>query len=146
MGLDRSAKLIPALNGLFMRRAVPLFRASAFDATEERLRTYTSESASQTERGAAYNDLRAYLLLGPEVGRLQASPGERAFLKAYLQRAPGARPHVPVSKDAPLAEFEQVAMAFPVFRVVSTVHAQPCKAREQSYYTHHEVRVRPNRR
>jgi deazaflavin-dependent oxidoreductase (nitroreductase family) len=40
-------------------------------------------------------------------------------------RAPGARPHVPVNKDAPLAEFDKVATAFPVFRVVSTVLANP---------------------
>ncbi len=40
------------------------------------------------------------------------------LLKAYLQIAPGARPHVPVNKDAPLAQFEQVAAQFPVFRVV----------------------------
>jgi hypothetical protein len=39
-------------------------------------------------------------------------------LKAYLQRAPGARAHVPVDKDAPLAEFEHIAAQFPVFRVV----------------------------
>ena len=46
--------------------------------------------------------------------------GQRApILKAYLQRAPGARPHVPVSKDAPLAEFEKIAAAFPVFRVAT---------------------------
>jgi deazaflavin-dependent oxidoreductase (nitroreductase family) len=45
------------------------------------------------------------------------------ILRAYLQRAPGARPHVPVNKDAPLAEFEKVAKAFPVFRVVSNVPA-----------------------
>ncbi len=47
------------------------------------------------------------------------------ILRAYLQRAPGARPHVPVNKDAPLAEFDKVATAFPVFRVVSTVLANP---------------------
>ena len=41
------------------------------------------------------------------------------ILKAYLQRAPGARPHIPVDKDAPLAEFEKVAEDFPVFRVAS---------------------------
>jgi deazaflavin-dependent oxidoreductase (nitroreductase family) len=41
------------------------------------------------------------------------------ILRAYLQRAPGARPHVPVNKDAPLAEFQRVATGFPVFRVVS---------------------------
>ena len=40
------------------------------------------------------------------------------ILKAYLQRAPGARPHVPISKDAPLAEFEKLSAQFPVFRVM----------------------------
>jgi hypothetical protein len=39
-------------------------------------------------------------------------------LKAYLKRAPGARPHLPIDKGAPLSEFEQVAPQFPVFRVV----------------------------
>ena len=38
-------------------------------------------------------------------------------LKAYLQRAPNARAHLPVDKNAPLAEFERVASRFPVFRV-----------------------------
>jgi hypothetical protein len=39
-------------------------------------------------------------------------------LKAYLERASGARPHIPIDKDAPLAEFEKIAASFPVFRVV----------------------------
>lgn len=39
------------------------------------------------------------------------------ILKAYLQRAPGARTHLPIDKDAPLAAFAQVASQFPVFRV-----------------------------
>ena len=39
-------------------------------------------------------------------------------LKAYLKRAPGARPHLPIQKDAPLSEFEKVSAQFPVFRVV----------------------------
>ncbi len=39
------------------------------------------------------------------------------ILKAYLQIAPGARPHIPVSKDAPLSEFEQIASKYPVFRL-----------------------------
>ena len=39
-------------------------------------------------------------------------------LKAYLAAAPGARAHLPVSKDAPLSEFERVSDRFPVFRVV----------------------------
>ena len=46
------------------------------------------------------------------------------ILKAYLQRAPGARPHVPVNKDAALAEFQKVAAEFPVFRLVSSKTVQ----------------------
>ena len=42
------------------------------------------------------------------------------ILRAYLQRAPGARPHVPVNKDASLAEFQRIAAAFPVFQITST--------------------------
>jgi deazaflavin-dependent oxidoreductase (nitroreductase family) len=58
---------------------------------------------------------------GREEVQLEELPaGQRApILKAYLRRAPGARPHVPVNKDAPLAEFQRVAAAFPVFRIVS---------------------------
>ena len=52
--------------------------------------------------------------------RLEEVPAnQRApVLKAYLKRAPGARPHLPIHKDAPLSEFEQVSSQFPVFRVV----------------------------
>jgi hypothetical protein len=39
------------------------------------------------------------------------------ILKAYLQIAPGARPHIPVSKDAPVSEFEKIASKFPVFKL-----------------------------
>ena len=55
-----------------------------------------------------------------EVQLEEISPDQRApILKAYLQIATGARPHVPVDKDAPLAEFEKIAPTFPVFRVTS---------------------------
>lgn len=50
-----------------------------------------------------------------EVPAAQRAP----ILRAYLRRAPGARPHVPVSKDAPMAEFERIAPSFPVFRITS---------------------------
>ena len=55
-----------------------------------------------------------------EAVRLEDLPvsARAPILKAYLQRAPGGRPHIPVDKDAPLPEFEKVAPAFPVFRVV----------------------------
>jgi len=66
---------------------------------------------------------------GPEQVQLEEVPcAQRApVLKAYLQRAPGARPHVPVNKDAALEEFQKVGAAFPVFRLASkTVQpAQP---------------------
>jgi hypothetical protein len=50
--------------------------------------------------------------------RFPPSSGHPSW-KAYLQRAPGARPHVPVNKDAALSEFEKIAAAIPVFRVLS---------------------------
>ena len=56
--------------------------------------------------------LREQVLL-QEVDVSQRAP----VLQAYLQIAPGARPHIPVSKDAPLAEFEKIAAQYPVFRV-----------------------------
>jgi hypothetical protein len=39
-------------------------------------------------------------------------------LQAYLKRAPGARAHLPIHKDASLCEYDGVASRFPVFRVV----------------------------
>ncbi|HEX8971878.1 nitroreductase family deazaflavin-dependent oxidoreductase [Oryzihumus sp.] len=49
---------------------------------------------------------------------VEVPPGERApILRRYLDLAPGARPHIPVDRHAPLADFEAVAARFPVFRV-----------------------------
>ena len=64
---------------------------------------------------------------GREEVQLEELPAEQRapILKAYLQRAPGARPHVPVNKDAALAEFQRVAAAFPVFRFASSKTVQP---------------------
>src|SRR5918994_2976946 len=47
------------------------------------------------------------------------APDLRApVLKAYLKRATNASAHMPIDKDAPLAEFERLAPHFPVFRIV----------------------------
>src|SRR6185295_9656671 len=55
-----------------------------------------------------------------EVHLEEVAADQRApVLKAYLKRAPGARPHLPIHEDAPLSEFEQVSTQFPVFRVES---------------------------
>jgi deazaflavin-dependent oxidoreductase (nitroreductase family) len=40
-----------------------------------------------------------------------------AILKRYLQKVPGARPHIPVDRNAPLVEFEAIAARYPAFRV-----------------------------
>jgi deazaflavin-dependent oxidoreductase (nitroreductase family) len=39
------------------------------------------------------------------------------ILRCYLQRAPGARAHIPVDPQAPVEAFERVAAQYPVFRV-----------------------------
>lgn len=55
-----------------------------------------------------------------EVQLDEVSVDQRApILKAYLRRAPGARSHMPVSLDAPLAAFEQIAGAYPVFHITA---------------------------
>jgi F420H(2)-dependent quinone reductase len=50
---------------------------------------------------------------------VEVEPAERApILRAYLNAAPGARPHIPVDRRAPLEEFERIADRYPVFRIV----------------------------
>ncbi|HEY9152180.1 MAG TPA: nitroreductase/quinone reductase family protein [Anaerolineales bacterium] len=45
------------------------------------------------------------------------------ILKEYLQIAPGARPHIPISKDAPISEFEKISSKYPVFKL-ETINAE----------------------
>jgi deazaflavin-dependent oxidoreductase (nitroreductase family) len=63
-----------------------------------------------------------------EVRLEEVEPGDRApILRRYLQAAPGARPHLPVDRHAPLAEFERIAEQYPVFRI--TPPPRPPKGR-----------------
>ena len=39
------------------------------------------------------------------------------IIKEYLRIAPGGRPHIPVDKDAPVADFEPIAGTYPVFSI-----------------------------
>jgi hypothetical protein len=39
------------------------------------------------------------------------------IIKRYLQKVPGGRPHIPVDRDAPVADFVAIAAQYPVFRV-----------------------------
>jgi hypothetical protein len=53
-----------------------------------------------------------------------------SVLKAYLKRASNARAHMPIDKDAPLAEFERLAPRFPVFRIVPRYESPTTKSLE----------------
>jgi len=46
--------------------------------------------------------------------------GRAAILRRYLAVAPGARPHLPLDRNASLEEFEEIAPRFPVFRISPT--------------------------
>jgi deazaflavin-dependent oxidoreductase (nitroreductase family) len=46
------------------------------------------------------------------------------ILQRLVQIAPGARPHVPVDRRAPLADFEAIAAEFPAFAVEDRAPAQ----------------------
>jgi deazaflavin-dependent oxidoreductase (nitroreductase family) len=51
-----------------------------------------------------------------EVAVAQRAP----ILRRFLAKAPGARPHVPVDRHAPLTEFERIAPDYPIFRVTDS--------------------------
>lgn len=71
-------------------------------------------------RNARADDGRARLCHGRrEAVRLEEVPVDRrpVILRRYLQVAPGARPHIPVDRHAPLEEFQSIAPEFPVFRI-----------------------------
>jgi deazaflavin-dependent oxidoreductase (nitroreductase family) len=72
---------------------------------------------------------------GREQVRLEeVEPGDRApILRRYLAVAPGARPHLPVDRRAPLGEFERIAGQYPVFRIIpATPGAEKATARPPS--------------
>ncbi|MEV0358066.1 nitroreductase/quinone reductase family protein [Nocardia sp. NPDC050697] len=46
-----------------------------------------------------------------------AAEDRAPILRRYLAVAPGARPHFPIDRRAPLTEFERVAPRYPVFRI-----------------------------
>jgi len=49
---------------------------------------------------------------------VEVPASERApIIKAYLGHVPGARPHIPVDRDADVSAFEAIAEDYPVFRI-----------------------------
>lgn len=78
------------------------------------------ENSAWIRNMRAANDEAVLRFGSPERVRLMEVPiTERApILRAYLKRAPGARPHFDIDLDAPLEDFARVAPHYPVFRVV----------------------------
>jgi len=68
-------------------------------------------------------DGRAVIMRGKsrqDVHLVEVPAPERApILKAYVERAVGGRPHIPVDPDAPVEAFSGIAAAYPVFRIES---------------------------
>ncbi len=97
---------------------VPLVVAQV--GTERYLVSMLGENADWVRNARASAGAAVLRYRRTEKVRLEDVPvSQRApILKAYLQRAPGARPHFDLSRDAPLAEFEKVAARYPVFRIV----------------------------
>ncbi len=50
------------------------------------------------------------------------------IIKRYLEKVPGGRPHIPVGRHAPLAEFAAIAPRYPVFRVLPS-QGRPARKR-----------------
>ena len=50
---------------------------------------------------------------------VEVPPSDRPrIIKRYLEKVPGARPHIPVDLHAPVADYAAIAETYPVFRVV----------------------------
>lgn len=60
----------------------------------------------------------------------EVAPDSRApIIQRYLQVAPGARPHIPVDRRAPLADFERISERYPVFRIRADESCTPGRRR-----------------
>lgn len=109
------------VTGRASRRTISLPVAIAVVAGERYLVSMLGENVQWVKNVRAAGG-RAVIRSGSrEDVRLEEVPvAQRApILKAYLHRAPGARSHIPVNMDAPLGDFETIAGAYPVFRLVS---------------------------
>jgi len=53
------------------------------------------------------------------------SAARAPILRRYLAVAPGARPHLPVDRHAPLDEFERIAEQHPVFQIITGSQSPP---------------------
>ncbi|WP_198950179.1 nitroreductase/quinone reductase family protein [Kineosporia sp. A_224] len=70
-----------------------------------------------------------------QVRLVEVAPADRApILRAYLDAAPGARPHIPVDRRAPLEEFDRIADQYPAFMIAPATPAEhPSQPAGQGY-------------
>ncbi|WP_067897383.1 nitroreductase/quinone reductase family protein [Nocardia vaccinii] len=53
-----------------------------------------------------------------DVRLIEVEPEDRPpILRRYLRIAPGARPHMPVAPNDPIADYRRIAADYPVFRI-----------------------------
>lgn len=107
------------------------FPAVAADYQGERYVVSMLGNDANWVRNVRAADGRAVLCRGgrEQVRLVEVDPAARApILRRYLAVAPGARPHLPVGKDAPVEEFEQIADQFPVFRITPAQSARAAGA------------------
>lgn len=72
---------------------------------------------------------------------VEVDPVDRPpILKHYLDLAPGARPHVPVSRTAAVEAFEPIAADYPIYRVVPVSRGEPMPAGGPGRPTDYEAR------
>ena len=56
-----------------------------------------------------------------------AASARAPILRAYLHRAPGARPHFDIDVNSSLEEFARVAPRYPVFRILPPAIGKPAQ-------------------
>jgi deazaflavin-dependent oxidoreductase (nitroreductase family) len=67
----------------------------------------------------------------------EVEPGARApILRRYLAVAPGARPHMPVDRFAPLNEFQRITDQFPVFQITPAASTSGTRVTRPPARTH----------
>jgi len=121
LGIARNYLVTLEVRGRRSGRAIRLPLVMAVVGSERYLVSMLGEEVDWVRNARAANGDVALCHGRREEVHLEEVPVDRraALLKAYLKRAPGARPHVNVDKDAPISEFEVVAGRYPVFRVVA---------------------------
>lgn len=67
---------------------------------------------------AAHGDVRMLRLRAHRCQLTEVPSEQRApVLRRYVEKIPGGRPHIPVSRGRPLADFAAIADDYPVFQV-----------------------------